>query len=81
LTTYLSGDALGRSGLSRKDVYERAGERAGVSKETLRRALGGCSGRFTTQKVADALGEGLELSRGEREVIQKWLVTALQKNL
>jgi hypothetical protein len=77
LTTYLSGDALGRSGLSRKDVYERAG----VSQETLRRALGGCSGRFTTQKVVDALGEGLELSRGEREVIQKWLVTALQKNL
>jgi hypothetical protein len=77
LTTYLSGDALGRSGLSRKDVYERAG----VSKETLRRALGGCSGSFTTQKLADALGEELELSRGEREVIQKWLVTALQKNL
>jgi hypothetical protein len=72
-----TAEALQRSRLSRKQVYERAQ----IGRETLRQALYGRAGRLSTaEKIARVLGEELGLSEEEREVIREELMTALQKN-
>jgi hypothetical protein len=72
-----TAEAMQRSGLTRKQVYQRAE----VGRETLRNALYGRAGRFSTaEKIARVLGEELRLSEEEREVIRVELMTAPQKN-
>lgn len=56
-----TASAIRASGLRRKDIYERAG----VGKETLRRALYGRAGNRAARDVAGALAEAARLFRDE----------------
>lgn len=71
-----TAETLQRSGLSRKEVYERAG----IGRETLRQALYERAGRRTAEKIARVLGDELGLSEEEREIIREELMRAPQKN-
>jgi len=64
-----TAQAIERSGLSRRELYERAG----IGRETLRRALYGPdrTGRKTAEKVASAL----ELSSEEAEAVRTELLS------
>jgi transcriptional regulator with XRE-family HTH domain len=68
-------EAMRRSGLTRKGLYERAG----IGRETLRQALYGRAGRRTAESVVRALGEALGLSEEEREAIREELLNAPKK--
>jgi hypothetical protein len=71
-----TAEALERSGLSRKEVYERAE----VGRETLRQALYEAAASRSAQKIARVLVEELGLSEEERGIIQQELMMPPQKN-
>lgn len=56
---------LTRSGLSRKDLYQRAG----IGKETLRQALYESCGAKAAVSISEVLADTASLSRAEREAI------------
>ena len=65
-------EALRKTRLTRKQVYERAG----IGRETLRMALYGRGGKGPAEKIARVLGEELGLSEEGREAIREELTTA-----
>ena len=67
--------ALDRSSLSKKELYQRAG----VGKETLRKALYQYVNRRSAQKIASALGEAAGLTKGDIETVEDELRTAPEK--
>ena len=69
-------EALRRARLTRKQLYERAG----IGKETLRKALYGRGGKVTAEKIARVLGEELGLPEEDREAIREELTRAPQKS-
>ena len=69
-------EALRRARLSRKQLYQRAG----IGKETLRKALYGRGGKGPAEKIARVLGEELGLPEEERGAIREELTRAPQKN-
>jgi transcriptional regulator with XRE-family HTH domain len=70
-----TAEAMQRSRLTRKQIYERAE----IGRETLRKALYGRGGKRPAEKIARVLGEELGLSEEEREAIREELMTAPQK--
>jgi hypothetical protein len=69
-------EALQKTRLTRKQVYERAE----IGRETLRNALYGRGGKGPAEKIARVLGEELGLSEEDREAIREELTTAPQKS-
>ena len=69
-------EAISRARLTRKQIYERAG----IGKETLRKALYGRGGKGPAEKIARVLGEELGLPEEDREAIREELTRAPQKN-
>ncbi len=70
-----TAEVLRQTRLSKQELYRRAG----IGRETLRKALYLHCGNETAQKIASVLGEELDLSEGEREAIREELVHAPQK--
>jgi hypothetical protein len=71
-----TAEFLQRSGLSKKEIRDRAG----VGREAVRSALYMRGGAKTAAKIANVLGEELGLSEQEREAIQEELIQAPQEN-
>lgn len=68
--------ALDASGLARKEIAERAG----VGKETMRKALYERVGRKAAASISAVLADAAGLSEEDRRAIQEELKTAPQKN-
>lgn len=68
-------EALNRSGLSKKELYTRAG----VGKETLRQAFYGRVGDRSARDIAVALREVAGLSEDDQRIIEEELKTAPRK--
>lgn len=68
-------EALNRSGLSKKELYSRAG----VGKETLRQAFYGRVGDRSARDIAAVLGEAVGLSEDEMRDVKEELKTAPRK--
>lgn len=71
----LTHDAFQRAGLPKKEIRRRAG----VAKETLRKAMYESCGRTSAIKIAEVLGDELGLSEAERGAIRAELVRAPRK--
>ena len=69
-------EALQKTRLTRKQVYERAG----IGRETLRKALYGRSGKGPAEKIARVLGKELGLSEEDQEAIREELMRVPQEN-
>lgn len=72
----LTASAIQAPELRRKDIYERAG----VGKETLRRALYGRAGNRAARDIAGAWAEAAQLSRDEAKAVETELKTAPDEN-
>jgi lambda repressor-like predicted transcriptional regulator/AraC-like DNA-binding protein len=66
--------AIRESGLSRKELRERAG----IGRETLRKALYDRCGNKAASAIADVLGEALSLPEEREEAIRRELANPLQ---
>jgi transcriptional regulator with XRE-family HTH domain len=69
-------EAMQRARLSRKQVYERAG----IGRETLRKALYERCGKAPAERIVHVLAQELGLSEQERVAIREELTRAPEKN-
>lgn len=71
-----TAEAFQKSGLSKKDLYTRAG----VSRETLRKAMYERVGFYSAREIAHALKDVVGLSESDLKIVEEELRTAPQKN-
>lgn len=71
-----TAEAFHVSGLSKKDLYTRAG----VSRETLRKAMYEHAGPDSAREIARALGDAAGLSEGDLKTVEEELQAEPRKN-